>query len=456
MFIRLILMVMTVWALTGCQSQSETKEAAGPATASTGPQKDSAPAESESPSSAPAIRVVELPQDVLGLWRQLPPETELLFFSQSPMLAPVHPQLQKRANALATSEETAQHRGETRFFAPDPSLLATNTVRIALETGIFGGVTWIFPSQTETENLSLEVFKKQLSESGMLTPEEVASLRFNNGVLKGQVAGKPFIAEPLSLLDTVRQPALLHIDLSYLAAQYRNDVQTPAYGLIHDLASRLRPLLKDLRATTLSLSTEEGEVPLGMRFMGQRLAELLETPRMLDSDPPTNWRLHADILYRNSLMQTDYPLDAYLNLLNTHPEDAAATYGLYQAYRAVKLGDKALDTLDRAVRLDSGYAYEYLLLSEIAYEAGELQSARKMLELARPYFASHYFIDYFNAQLLLEQGNNDRARELLAQMKAHSWSSVHHAEIPDLLQEFEQKLMVQDSINLLRSFSETQ
>jgi predicted Zn-dependent protease len=186
-------------------------------------------------------------------------------------------------------------------------------------------------------------------------------------------------------------------------------------------------------AISVSHSNLGGQLPLATRFIGTTLSRLFSEPSLLAKPLPENWETRRKALYLENFFQKEKVHELYLQLLTHSPEDASASYALYQSFRELKKGTEALEALVEAVRLEPAYGAEYLTLSSIALEKKRPDQALKMLDLAIAAFPDNPFIQIQKAEMLIALENVPAAIELLEELKRLPWSEVYYPQLPSHL-----------------------
>lgn len=134
-----------------------------------------------------------------------------------------------------------------------------------------------------------------------------------------------------------------HIDLSYFGPLYKSEIKTPIYPLVKQSLALLRQSGWKSFAATISCSGIDGG-PLDSRLLADDLA------------------------------------------------DPSVKYGLYRVFGQFKAGDKTLQYLAEASALDTVYAFEYLVPTDLATEKMLPYDAFRMLRLAAASLLENPFI----------------------------------------------------------------
>lgn len=384
--------------------------------------------------------LVEYPTAALPVWRQYREvRPTLVLLSNDPCLQPVPAALKGEVGRLIATGSTESLRSRTRPWAPDPLLMPSMAVDAALQGGFFGKVIWVLPTEAAREKLSTEAFKRQLLEFGAIDEKEAASLKLKDGIFSATIRGVPWAAVPISEFKGIKEPAVIHIDLSFLKPLYRNEIKTPLHPLVGNVFRTLQGAKLQTCAVTISLSQMSRQVPLDTRFLGPTMAALVSKPAILDGKLPLSWDRRGQIFYLQNFFEKERVSKLALAMEKDDPKDPSVHYTLYQSYREMKDGDKALAALDRAVALDKAYALEYVELTEVAKSKGRPDEALRMFALAEKALPDNPFITLEKARFLISVGKGKEALPLIARLKNVPWSPVYQPQMPQLLKEGEEK-----------------
>ncbi len=393
-------------------------------------------------STAPVM--MELPSDALMTWRDYKSQKpDLVIFSSHPMLQPIPDEMTDRALALALSGTSEDFRQHNSFFAADPELLPSQAVTAALKLKLISEIYWVYPGQGSIEDIDYVAMRDSLANQQFVTPEESGKFTLKDGIVSGFVQGVPLHLVHPDVLPTLTKPCFLHIDLSYLTTQYRNEEGTPAYELLLRFAQQLKATNWPILETTLSYSNIEGQIPLDLRFLLTDLAQIFRQPDIISAERPQLWQLRSDGLAQTTLLQHDKAFAAYRQAQELAPEDASAQFDLYLSFSALKKPQQALAALDRAVTLDKGYSFEYLNLAAKVIPQGGLVEGLALLEKAIRNMDDPGFVLIQSVSTQLEAGHSEEAQKLLEQAKQLPWSSAYHADVsaylPKLQKQIEEK-----------------
>ncbi len=379
---------------------------------------------------------VELMSETLPLWREQSEHSPVLvLMSQDPFLHPAPPSLAALARKLVQQGHPQTIRRQGGISDPDPVFLPQMSVRLALESRFFSTLVWILPTVEEPGDLNLDVFREQLSSSGLLTENELASLQKTPTGFSGTLANTPFLAVSPRKLPPLNTPVVLHMDLSYFRSLYQNEIKTPIYELLRNTLVALRKTGWKTLGITLSAGNLSGRVPLDIRFLSGRLETLFENPAMLDGPLPESWFEQSQALYLATFLETEKVVEKTTALAEKKTNDPAVHFALYEALRARKKGSQALAALENAVDLDPAYALEYVALADTAREKNLPDKALEMLTLGQKQLPASAFLDLRRRSLLYAAGQEKKALELAAELSALPWSPVYYPEIKRFLSE---------------------
>lgn len=367
--------------------------------------------------------------DWCGL-RSAPPA--LLLLSQNPFLAQVPTLLRERVSAVLARCEAGPLK-EATASGPAPLLLPNMALGAALEAGFFSQLIWVLPQRSSDAELSVEVFKAQLLESGAATQEEVDSFAATGDAFVGRLRGIPVRAIPWTRLSRLSEPVAVHIDVSFFSRLYQNEIKTPLYPLIYQSLASLRELQLKVWQVSVSRGNLDGSLPLATRFVGDLVVALLQSPELLDGRMPINWQRYNDALYLENFFQNDKTLDLYRQIEKEEPGNAAVKYAIYQNLRRLKQGSEALEALRQAVAIDPVYGLEYLSLVATALDKQLPDQALQMIDLAIAALPANPLLRLQKAELLIQSGQGAGAVGLLDALLGLSWSDVYYPAMAEYL-----------------------
>ncbi|RME33442.1 MAG: hypothetical protein D6794_11555 [Deltaproteobacteria bacterium] len=300
----------------------------------------------------------------------------------------------------------------------------------ALEAGFFSQVTWILPLPEGGNMPGVQQVKQQLLDHGAISSEEGASLVVNDEHIEGTLHGVPWGIYSSNNLPKIAGPAWVHIDLSYFAARYRNEIKTPIYALIGQDLKQWQQQKWPTVGATISFGNLRGNVPLGIRFLGRDLCQLLEHPGMLDGDLPRTWKLRTRAFYLENFFQKEKMLEIFNEMLRLEPDNPDVLYNLYQVQRRFKDGNAALKLLADAVQRDPVYALEYYVLAQTALDLHRPEAALQMLGLAQAYQPENPVPLLRQIAILDQMEHRQPIRLLVEQLQKMPWSSTYYPDMP--------------------------
>lgn len=384
----------------------------------------------------PMLRV-ELASEALAVWRTFADhKPTLLLLSDIPMLLPSPPQLRERIAKLAATGDALELSRRSHPKSPELLLHPEMTVDTALRLGWLGELAWALPLPDPAATLTLDPFRRQLLERGLVTAGEADSLSGDGKLLRCRLREAPFRAAALEHLGELPGPLLVHIDLSYFKTLYKNDIATPLLEIVIQTLGDLRERNLPVLAVTFSYGHLDERMALDVRFLGEFIALLTKQPENFEKPLPANFGRQAEILYLANFFQKEKIRDLALAQEKELPTAPWVKFNLFRSAAEHKDGAQALDYLAEAVALDRVYALEYPELARHAYEKGRPEEARRMLELAAQALPEDPFIQLQLAQLSAEAGDKKAAGIMVEQLRQLPWEPVYFAVFQDYLAAF--------------------
>lgn len=382
----------------------------------------------------------ELSTGALATWRDFAAyKPALVLFSSHPMLNPIEEETIPAVRTLILNGEGSEIIQRGRLWSADPVFLAPQTVSAAIATGLISELIIVRPDKKTPEEFSLDNFRQQFTAAGFLTQREAQSLTLTEGgVVNGKIRGIPLRVVHPDRLPKLSKPVLLHIDLGYFKDLYINEIKTPTYDLIHNLAIQIKDATFPALATTVSFSNQESGYSLESRFMIRDLAELLRNPKLLEDGTPASWALRASALYASTMFSESQARALTQQAVAATPEDAAAHYALALDLFEEKLNEQAFIALSQATKLDHGYALEYILLAERGFELGQYSKALDLLHSAVAALPNSPILRLQLAKQLINAGRGSEALPIITELKSLKWSEKFHPGALSLLGEMEQ------------------
>lgn len=382
----------------------------------------------------------ELSSGALATWRDFAPyKPALVLFSSHPMLNPIEKDTLLEARRLILTGDHSEIIQRGRLWSADPAFLAPQTVSAAIEAGLISELIIVRPDKKPPEEFSLDSFRQQIATAGFLTEREAQALNLTDGgVVNGKVRGISLRVVHPDRLPKLSKPVLLHIDLGYFKDLYINEVKTPSYDLIHNLAIQIKEAKFPTLATTLSFSNQENGYSLESRFMIRDLAELLRNPKLLEDGTPASWAMRASALYAVTMFSESNARELIQKAVAATPGDAAAHYAQALDLFEQKLNDQAFAALAQATKLDRGYALEYIFLAERGFELDQHSKAIDLLHKAVAALPDSPILRLQLAKQLINAGRGSEALPIITELKSLKWSEKFHPGALSLLNELEQ------------------
>ena len=385
--------------------------------------------------------LLENPAQALGYWQEYRViQPTLILLSNDPFLQPLPPQTAEQilSDMASASRQELVTRATSRIS--NPLLIPTMAISAALRQQLFSNIIWELPLDTSVEKLSKTTLRSQLLGYGAISADEASSIEYDNGVFSGRIRDTPFQARHPQAMSPVTGPVIVHIDLSYFAPLYKGEIETPLYPLIYRTLDKLRKQKAQVLAVTISYSNQNDNLPLSTRFIGPDLATIFQQPVLLNKEIPSLWKQRTNILYLPNFFQSTKVNELLQDMVKSAPDQPSINFAFYQALRAQKRGDVALNYLAKAVTLDRGYALEYLLLASLARQNNLLDKALEMLQLAAVSFPDDPFILIQRIGLLQELSQIDEAQTVLKQLEGLDWSEIFYPRWPAKLDELKIQL----------------
>jgi tetratricopeptide (TPR) repeat protein len=381
------------------------------------------------------VALVETATAALPIWRDYAAhKPALILFSNDPFLTPVPEPLHDQAMKLVRSGNPAQIKARAVDISPNPLLMHPMAVDAALKAGFFSELVWILPLNDEEPLPPLDALRQKMLDNGLLSKAEAKSFAAEGDHYTVVLRGIPVIIGTLAHIPLPKSPAWVHIDLSIFKPLYKNEVSTPLYPLVLDTLRKIRAAGISSVGVTISQSNLGGALSLKVRFLGKDLGHLLEHPASIDKDLPELQFRRTQNLYLEQFMKKEEILENCLKMEALAPEDPSVKFDLYHANREMQRGNQALEYLEKAVALDSMYAYEYFYLTETAVEKNRPAAALSMLEKARETFPGNPLTRIMEADINIRLGHREAALNLLDQLQSLPWSKVYDQDVPERLE----------------------
>lgn len=318
----------------------------------------------------------------------------------------------------------------------DPLLMPGMLTSAVLDARIFRRIVWVLPMINPQEQIDLEKFKTLLQSVG----QDVAAGKFRreaNGTIVGEINGIRFDVVPFFALPALTEPVVLHIDLGYFAAIYKNEIKTPLFPLVVEALVKLRNEKYKVGTVTFSYSNHTGWVPLSLRPMGSIIQKIFAEPQIIDAPMPENWKLYGDILYLENFFQNDEILRLLTRMEANAPNEPWVKYLRAKFSRQTKDYVAAERYLAEAVTGDPGYALEYVSQVDAALEE---KRTEQVLPNLRKLVAAVPDDPLFRLDLceeLVAQKRFDEVRSMLPALRRLPWSPVYYPNVPASLEYFQ-------------------
>ncbi|WP_020674952.1 hypothetical protein [Geopsychrobacter electrodiphilus] len=381
---------------------------------------------------------LELPSQAPQIWRSYQQEKPaLVLFSEHPFLEPIPPELHQSVAKLINQGSAAEFRLHDSLQRAEPLLLPSQTLTAALDQHLFSEVVWYFPAQGKLADFKAENFRKLMSKAGFLTSAEAEKLHLvDEGILVGEVRHTPLrIMHPLAALPAIKHPVILHVDLGYFRGLFKNEISTPVYDLLQETVQLLRDSEWQCLAVTLSYSNEGGNYALATRFLISDLARLLKQPALLDGKMPESWINRKNAMFSQNFFQEKNAKELIQKNADSAPEDPTVQYDLYQLLIQSGKNQAAFAQLDKVVKLDPGYAEEYLALAETGLKNKWDKQTLTLLDKAMAAIPQDPLIPLQKAELLLKLKRPAEAMKIYTDLAKRTWSAVYYPEMANHLRQ---------------------
>lgn len=385
--------------------------------------------------TAREVSLTEYATGALPILKEFNSPPTLIYLSGDPLLKPAPESLETDINSLLqnSSRNDFDRKGSPR--SAELLILQNQTVRVALQHDVVEQVTWVPPTQTAEETISLEFLRNALVNNGSLS--DVESATFSTAAdnsLSGQINSHPFKVTTIHNLPVNDSPSLVMIDLSYFLSIYEDEIKTPIFPMVHTIINNLLTKNPGIEKFVISYSTGYGDVPLQLRFLGPVLATLAADPTLLDQPSPTNWRRLSKNIYMLNFHQVEEIWENALLMTKTEPNNPAWHYNLYESYNLLKMPKKALTALDSAARIDPGYTLEILGMARERLRNNDYLAGIELLTRAHDLSVEQEFIKLDLAIAHLQAGNIKKALSIVDELEKLSWSPTYFPNIPATLE----------------------
>lgn len=381
-------------------------------------------------------QLFELPSGALSVWRKFGKyQPALMILTSHLLLDPIADSHRAGIDELLRSGTDAEIIRRGQLTVADPAFYSSEVVSIGIEKQLFSEIILVIPTTVDKDKVSLTDFQAQLINSNFLTKKESQSLTLQDGVISGTIRGIPLrIAHP-DALPQIDKPIILHVDLGYFKNMYIDEVKTPLYALLFQMASKIRDKGYQALAVTMSFSHREiFDYSLETRFMLRDLAELLRNPQTLAGSIPRSWTLRSAALYARIMFLENKAKELTAQAAMADPSDPAAVYMQALELLQQKRLQEGFTALDRAVALDPGYGLAYEQLATHGLEIGQQGRSIELLNKAVKIFPENPFLRLDLADLLIQGGQGAKALPLLENLSRLPWSKTFYSNIPAQLE----------------------
>lgn len=431
-----LLGILFLLALTSCKRNTEDQKSSFPS--------QSSPVAPKVPfRDALEPHLYELTSGALATWRNFAGQKPtLVLFSAHPLLDPIPEERKEQIHDLLVKSDEKEVVRRCRLLSNEPVALPPETLSAALDNDLFSEVVLVIPGQEKPEDFNLEKTRRRFQQAGFLSADESTQLTLSDGVIRGTVRKVPLLIVHPDRLPKLDKPIILHIDLSYFKEMYVNEVKTPSYDLLLQLATKVRAAAYPALATTLSFSNQEVGFSLESRFLIRDLSTVLRKPELLDGNPPPSWELRAKALYATTMFAESEARELTLQAANKNPDDAAALYSLALDMFKQGQAEAGFATLDQAVALDQGYGLEYLELAQQGLSMGKTGKSIELLGKAANALPDNPFVRIELANQLIQASRVKEARPLIAELIKLDWSKTFHPQVPQYLEQMKEAAAV--------------
>lgn len=251
-----------------------------------------------------------------------------------------------------------------------------NYIYPAIKDGIVNEVYWVIPGSPNSKIRRKEykvirnIFRRLMGKN----PQGLKQIEVKDNCLVTELYGKRFTVCHLSDLPQIEEAILLDIDVDFFAIdsvlpstnhlEIKNELP---WFLPSQLVDQLRIKKIKTNLVTIAYSVEGGYTPLGYKYLGDELHEILKDSQLSeDLRKIMSYRNQAAV-YRHQ-KRLDKAISEYERVLKLSPDDAASLYNLAFLYLDDKdLTYKASLSYQKAVKVDPTYKTAYNNLG-ILYE----------------------------------------------------------------------------------------
>ena len=281
---------------------------------------------------------------------------------------------------LATADPDELSDLELHPYAMDGETLSRfgiwNFIYPAARLGMVRELVWVVPDGTLPDRAAAHLLIREMliRKLQMIRIEEASTLRFEDGVIRGEVLGLPLTICELSGVSRYEEPVLLDVDLDYFTTRSALTQYVTARPWIRP-STVLRALAdKGLRTdlATLSLSTIGGYMPATARWIGRSMQHRLRFPETPPADVAEERLQAAEAEDAGDLSLAE---QRYRGLVEQVPDDAALWFSLALVLEAAGRVDEAEGAWHRAAALDPLLEHGDLFVADRLWINGGYQAA---------------------------------------------------------------------------------
>lgn len=378
--------------------------------------------------------LVETAAEAIPTWRKYAKaKPTLVLLQKNPLLQQIPMAEQDQVRQLTMNGVREDFARKANTISAAATMYPNMSLSTALEQGFFSRVVWVLPMSPAAE-LSLESFLQKMLSMGDLTQAEASTFSANEDGFSGKVRGIPFFVTTLKNLPTIKNPTVIHLDMSFFATNYLNEIRTPLYKYSRETLSKLQALELQAFAITICQANLFGGISLRTRFLGKHIQGIIQNPDRLRVKLDKTNSLRNEALYLENFFRKNEVLSLNQKLVEIAPEDPAAHYDLYQTLRQHQQTNLALSHLKKAADLDPVYAMEYLTLANLGVDKRLASGTIDMLKNAQIYFPDNIFIKLNLAQIYAETGNHADSVKILNELKQLHWTPTYHQRIREQIE----------------------
>jgi tetratricopeptide (TPR) repeat protein len=259
-----------------------------------------------------------------------------------------------------------------------------NYIYAAHRLGIIKEVIWVMPIVESITFDYKDFFKQKLRDNPSLnfTSKDIDSFSFSNNQLIGSIFDIPVTITAIDDLEVPKEPVVLSINLSYLAAFVIDNVRSPIEDITVAFLKALSKKIIKTNYTTIVNSNRTSDVNMRFRFISNILKDMFTNPDLLQR-PKREWIIKQSADHKSAFVAYDEAEKEYNEILKTTPDDPAIYFQLAILYIKRHELDKASYYIEEAAKRDKYYLLSYTSLMS------ELQSEDKRFKLLETGYKKH-------------------------------------------------------------------